>query len=101
MPFLVYFAPTLLCGSLVTAAVLIPLIVAANLVRRLFSDAGIPAHLPWAGVGPNGGRLSRARANLASIFGLKRLLDEGYTEVRLHTPQQVKRRHNISRLLMV
>ncbi|KAK8095966.1 cytochrome P450 [Apiospora kogelbergensis] len=64
--------------SLALVAVAIPLIVLANLVRRLFSKASLPPSLPWVGTGPHSGPLGRARANLKSFFSLKSMLDEGY-----------------------
>ncbi|KAK8087840.1 P450 monooxygenase [Apiospora hydei] len=70
--------PRIAVLSLEILAVAIPLIIFANLVRRLFSRASLPPSLPWVGTGPHSGPLSRAQANLKSFFGLKTLLDEGY-----------------------
>jgi len=75
----------ILYETLAISAIIIPLIVIANFVRRLLSNSGLPSNLPWAGVGPDGGPLSRARANLRSFFGMKGLLDEGYAKVRIAT----------------
>ena len=75
------FAPAALYGAAVVSMVAIPAIILGNFIRRLCSDASLPKNLPWAGVGPDGGPVSRARANLRSFFGMKELLDEGYTRV--------------------
>lgn len=56
--------------------------VTANLIYRLFSIRALPKHLPWAGTGSKQGCLARAKANLASFFRLRELLDEGYQKVR-------------------
>ncbi|KAK7968923.1 hypothetical protein PG988_007996 [Apiospora saccharicola] len=70
--------PRIAIASATILAVALPLIVLANIVRRLFSRASLPPSLPWVGTGPHSGPLSRARANLKSFFGLKQMLDEGY-----------------------
>ncbi|KAK8140140.1 hypothetical protein PG984_000206 [Apiospora sp. TS-2023a] len=70
--------PRIAIASVRILAVAIPLIVLTNIVWRLFSKASLPPSLPWVGTGPHSGPLSRARANLKSIFGLKKMLDEGY-----------------------
>ncbi|KAH8166832.1 hypothetical protein CIB48_g1375 [Xylaria polymorpha] len=61
-----------------TACIIALVITSLNLIRRLFSNASLPRNLPWAGVGENNGSLGRAKANLASVFHLTELLDEGY-----------------------
>ncbi|KAK8875034.1 cytochrome P450 [Apiospora arundinis] len=70
--------PQMAMLSLKLTIIAIPLIVLANLVRRLFSKGSLPSSLPWVGTGPHSGPLSRARANLKSFFSLKSMLDEGY-----------------------
>ncbi|OTA98873.1 hypothetical protein M426DRAFT_28032 [Hypoxylon sp. CI-4A] len=50
----------------------------ANLIQRLFSDASLPPHIPWAGTRGQHNLYARARANFTSIGHLKALLDEGY-----------------------
>ncbi|KAK7989928.1 Vacuolar calcium ion transporter [Apiospora arundinis] len=70
--------PQMAMLSLQLTIIAIPLIVLANLVRRLFSKGSLPSSLPWVGTGPHSGPLSRARANLKSFFSLKSMLDEGY-----------------------
>ncbi|KAI1159492.1 cytochrome P450 [Nemania serpens] len=67
-------APRIL-GVAATIALLITFL---NLIRRLCSTASLPSILPWAGIGEHNNRLGRAKANLASVFHLRRLLDEGY-----------------------
>ncbi|KAK5625314.1 hypothetical protein RRF57_001030 [Xylaria bambusicola] len=64
-------------GATVTAALFITFL---NLVRRIFSTASLPSNLPWVGVGKFNNCLGRAKSNLASIFHLKNLLDEGYAK---------------------
>lgn len=51
------------------------------LVHRLFTDHNLPSTLPWAGTHGHNNPLARARANMASFFSLRSLLDEGYNEV--------------------
>lgn len=68
-----------------TACIIALVITSLNLIRRLFSNASLPRNLPWAGVGENNGSLGRAKANLASVFHLTELLDEGYMKVSLET----------------
>ncbi|KAL8377290.1 hypothetical protein RB595_008126 [Gaeumannomyces hyphopodioides] len=75
---LLAFGPHLLIGALFVGTILVPVIILANLAWRLCSNASIPDNLPWVGVESTGGPLSRARANFASICGLKALMDEGY-----------------------
>lgn len=72
-------APRIL-GVAATIALLITFL---NLIRRLCSTASLPSILPWAGIGEHNNRLGRAKANLASVFHLRRLLDEGYEKVSL------------------
>ncbi|KLU85579.1 hypothetical protein MAPG_04602 [Magnaporthiopsis poae ATCC 64411] len=75
---LLAFSPQVLIGVLFVVAVLVAVTILANLAWRLCSNASIPANLPWAGVESTGGPLSRARASLRSISGMKALMDEGY-----------------------
>src|SRR3569833_2789724 len=82
MAILITITPAILYGTILITTVVIPTIIITNLIRRLLSDASIPSNLPWAGVPANGGALARARANLRSVFGMKALLNEGYTKVR-------------------
>lgn len=65
---------------LAAAAVVLTLVVVGNFVWRLFWNASLPAHLPWAGAA-SGNALSKARANLTSVFHMKSLLEEGYDKV--------------------
>lgn len=60
----------------------IPALTLLNLLRRLFSDHGLPPNLPWIGIGDKS-PLSRARAHLNSFFDLRSLLDEGYDKVSI------------------
>ncbi|KAL8289567.1 hypothetical protein RB597_001269 [Gaeumannomyces tritici] len=75
---LLAFSPHALIGALFVGTILVPVIILVNLAWRLCSNASIPNNIPWVGVGSTGGPLSRARANLASVCGLKALMDEGY-----------------------
>ncbi len=74
--------PAVLIGAVVISTVAIPAIVIGNLIRRLCTDGSLPQSLPWVGCdGSRAGMLSRAKANLTSLFGMKTLIDEGYTKV--------------------
>jgi hypothetical protein len=73
--------PMMVAGTVLALMVAIPATVLINLSYRLFTTHSLPPSLPWVGVGSNSGALGRARANLASFFGLQSLLDEGYETV--------------------
>lgn len=73
--------PFVVIGTALACGIVIPLIIIANLARRLSSDASLPKDMPWAGVASGGGPLARVRANLRSFMGLKGLMDEGYAKV--------------------
>ncbi|KAH9904308.1 cytochrome P450 [Xylariomycetidae sp. FL2044] len=66
--------------GLTIISMLLPLTASVNLIIRLFSDFGLPPDLPWAGRGHDQSLRAKAKANLASVFGLQGLLDEGYTK---------------------
>ncbi|KAL1884140.1 hypothetical protein VTK73DRAFT_6809 [Phialemonium thermophilum] len=72
--------PRLLCLSLT----LIPVVILLNLLYRFTSTATLPDHLPWAGLGGGGGKYSRLKAYLRSLFDMKSLVDEGYTRYSKH-----------------
>lgn len=67
-------------GLLCLGSAVILVIVVANLLYRWSSDASLPKTLPWVGVKPDGGRLGRLRATLASLFNMKVMMDEGYNK---------------------
>ncbi|KAI0000261.1 cytochrome P450 [Xylariaceae sp. FL0662B] len=71
-------------AALVAFLITILAVVSATLIRRLFSDASLPANLPWVGMEQGTGLLARATANLSSITNLKVLLDEGYNKYSKH-----------------
>lgn len=81
MTLLAFGPQALLIGAFFVVTVLVSVTILANLAWRLCSNASIPANLPWAGVESTGGPLSRARASLRSISGMKALMDEGYYKV--------------------
>lgn len=81
MAVLIYNGPAIALGLVVIVTVVLPLVVVGNLIYRLFSDPGLPAHLPWAGVPEGGGRWAKAKATLSSFLHTKDLLNEGYAKV--------------------
>ncbi|KAI9172702.1 Cytochrome P452 monooxygenase [Paramyrothecium foliicola] len=50
---------------------------------RFYSYQGIPSHVAWAGVKGGFGFFSRGKASLNSIFGLRDILWDGYTNYSL------------------
>ncbi|KAI1082512.1 cytochrome P450 [Whalleya microplaca] len=86
------FSYTGLEASLVVLAVFLAIvsaIVIATLICRLFSDASLPANLPWVGTEQRTGLLGRATANLSSVTNLRDLLDEGYNKYSKHNQTYV------------
>ncbi|KAI5923016.1 cytochrome P450 [Camillea tinctor] len=80
MVIIIYEAFSAVLAALTKLSIIVLLVVILNLIRRLFSDAGLPHHLPWAGAGENPGPFSRAKANFSSIFHIRLLLEEGYNK---------------------
>ncbi|KAH8668751.1 cytochrome P450 [Xylariales sp. PMI_506] len=64
--------------------VIIPSIILINLIWRLFSRYSLPSTLPWVGINGENTPRARVRAQLASFFQLKSLLDEGYEKYSKH-----------------
>ncbi|ETS73502.1 hypothetical protein PFICI_14448 [Pestalotiopsis fici W106-1] len=75
---LITFAPS--ATVLTIILLVIPTVVLAHLIWRLISSHGLPNTLPWVGMGNHVTPIARIRANLASFFNLKDLLDEGYNQ---------------------
>lgn len=83
-PYVMYmFAGEMLLGwymsSLLACAVSLSLLV--YVWQRFCSLQGLPASLPWAGA-ENRGPLSRANAARRSLFGMRHLIEKGYSKVR-------------------
>lgn len=67
-------------SSLLACAVSFSLL--AYVWQRFCSLQGLPASLPWAGA-EHRGPLSRANAARRSFFGMRQLIEKGYSKVRM------------------
>lgn len=77
------FAGEMLFGCYTSAllACAVTLLLLAYIWQRFCSLQGLPASLPWAGV-EHRGPLSRANAARRSFFGMRQLIEKGYSKVR-------------------
>lgn len=66
-------------SSLIVCAVSLSLL--AFVWQRFCSLQGLPASLPWAGA-EHRGALARANASRRSFFGMRQLIENGYSKVR-------------------
>lgn len=78
------FAGKMLFGwytSALLACVVSLSLLLAYVWQRFCSLQGLPASLPWAGA-EHGGAFSRANAARQSFFGMRQLIEKGYSKVR-------------------
>lgn len=66
-------------SALLACAVALSLL--AYVWQRFCSLQGLPVSLPWAGA-ENRGTFSRANAARQSFFGMRQLIEKGYSKVR-------------------